>query len=250
MDQDRTDQDNANMERPAGIQVIGRAAKVMRALADHPEGLSLAEIAKHIALPRSTVQRIVQALEAEGFAEPAGPAGGFQLGAALSELVYRHQIDIVSLARPFLEALSSELGETVTLCMLSGTHLSAIDRVIAEQPLRVVFPLGTIPHPAHFLAPGRALLADLPEEARLGVLGPLAGAEAGRISAELAQIHDGARDQSSFIPGLAGFAVPIQSRFGRHAITAILPDLRAAGREAEIFSALRTCRDRIVAKAG
>jgi Transcriptional regulator len=250
MDQDKMDQTNTDHERPAGIQVISRAAKVMRVLADHPEGLSLAEIAKRVALPRSTVQRIIQALESEGFAEPAGPAGGFQLGAALSELVYRHQVDIVSLARPFLEALSSELGETVTLCMLSGMHVSAIDRVIAEQPLRVVFPLGTIPHPTHLLAPGRALLADLPEQARLVVLRSLVGPEAGRISAELAHEPDGVKDQSSFIPGLVGFAVPMQSRFGRYAITVILPDLRTAGREAEILTALRACRDRIVGKAG
>lgn len=46
------------------IQVIGRAAAVLRALEDEPSGLSLGDIAKRVNLARSTVQRIVGALQA------------------------------------------------------------------------------------------------------------------------------------------------------------------------------------------
>ena len=45
-----------------GIQVIARAAAVLRALKDSQTGLSLGQIADRVALPRSTVQRIVAAL--------------------------------------------------------------------------------------------------------------------------------------------------------------------------------------------
>ena len=45
------------------VQVIARAASIMRALEDTTTGLSLGEIAIKVGLARSTVQRIVAALE-------------------------------------------------------------------------------------------------------------------------------------------------------------------------------------------
>jgi DNA-binding IclR family transcriptional regulator len=50
-----------------GIQVISRAAKILRSLEGKSDGLSLSVIAKSVDLPRSTVQRIVHALASEGF---------------------------------------------------------------------------------------------------------------------------------------------------------------------------------------
>ena len=50
--------------------------------------------------------------------------------------------------RPFLATLSAGLNETAALCRLTGAEVTTLDRCIPEQTLRVVFPLGTIPHPA------------------------------------------------------------------------------------------------------
>lgn len=50
-----------------GVQVIARAAKILRVLASHPDGLSLSQIAREVDLARSTVNRIVAALEDEYF---------------------------------------------------------------------------------------------------------------------------------------------------------------------------------------
>lgn len=47
------------------VQVIARAASILRALEDQPTGLSLGQIAQRVQLARSTVQRIVAALEAK-----------------------------------------------------------------------------------------------------------------------------------------------------------------------------------------
>ena len=48
-----------------GIQVIARAARILRELENEHDGLSLGQIAKRVGLPRSTVQRIVGALTEE-----------------------------------------------------------------------------------------------------------------------------------------------------------------------------------------
>lgn len=238
-------------ERPGGIQVIARAAAVLRLLGDHPRGLSLAAMAAPLGLARSTVQRIVQALEAEGFVEPSGPGGGFRLGPSLADLVYRRQVDIVSEARPFLEEACAALDETVALYALTGARIAAIDRCIAERPLRVVFPLGAIPHPAHLLAPGRAILAALPRERAARLLGAeLEPAALAPVLDALDADGEEVDDCGAFIPDLCGFAIPLRTHFGLFSLAAILPVTRLHGRREAIFTALRAARDGIEAKIG
>lgn len=75
----QTDQ-AAEAGRHNGIQVIARAGAIMRALGDNPQGLSLAAIAQIVDLPRSTVQRIITALEAEYLVETLAPVAASAWG--------------------------------------------------------------------------------------------------------------------------------------------------------------------------
>lgn len=59
--------------RSGGIQVIARAAELLRVLQAHPGGLSQAEIGERVGMARSTVSRILNALEDEGWWPRAGP---------------------------------------------------------------------------------------------------------------------------------------------------------------------------------
>src|SRR5690554_8133781 len=86
--------------RQGGIQVIARAAAIMRELGEHPDGLSLAEIARVVALPRSTIQRIIGALEAEGCVEVVRAEGGYRIGLSLRRLLYHIWNDVISSTRP------------------------------------------------------------------------------------------------------------------------------------------------------
>ncbi len=71
---------------PSQIQVIARAAAILRALEHEPEGLSLAQIAQRVKLARSTVQRIVAALAAEKLLIAASPNGRVRLGPTILRL--------------------------------------------------------------------------------------------------------------------------------------------------------------------
>ena len=62
------------------VQVIARAAAILRALENEAAGLSLGQIAQRVNLARSTVQRIVAALEAEKLVIAASPTGRVRLG--------------------------------------------------------------------------------------------------------------------------------------------------------------------------
>ena len=83
------------------VQVIARAAAILRALENESAGLSLGQIAQRVDLARSTVQRIIAALEVEKLVIAASPNGKMRLGPTILRLAASVRTDFVSLARPF-----------------------------------------------------------------------------------------------------------------------------------------------------
>jgi DNA-binding IclR family transcriptional regulator len=144
------------------VQVIARAAAILRTLENQASGLSLGQIAQRVDLARSTVQRIVAALEAENLIIAASPTGRVRLGPTITRLATSVQTDFVSIARPFLVQLSDELRETVDLATVKRDHLVFIDQVIGSQRLRTVSAVGET-FPLHCTANGKAYLAELDE---------------------------------------------------------------------------------------
>jgi len=152
------------------VQVIARAAAILRALEDEAAGLSLGQIAQRVNLARSTVQRIVAALEAEKFLIAASPNGRVRLGPTILRLAASARTDFVAVARPYLTQLSRELKETVDLSVVKKDHLVFIDQVIGSQRLRTVSAVGET-FPLHCTANGKAYLATLDNAAIAELLG-------------------------------------------------------------------------------
>jgi IclR family transcriptional regulator, acetate operon repressor len=152
------------------VQVIARAATILRALEDENAGLSLGQIAQRVSLARSTVQRIVSALETEKLVIAATPNGRVRLGPTILRLAASVRSDFIALARPFLERLSEELHETVDLSTVGKDHLVFIDQVIGPQRLRTVSAVGET-FPLYCTANGKAYLAQLSEQAVEALIG-------------------------------------------------------------------------------
>ena len=152
------------------VQVIARAATILRALEDENAGLSLGQIAQRVNLARSTVQRIVAALETEKLVIAATPNGRVRLGPTILRLAASVRSDFIALARPFLEKLSEELHETVDLSTVKKDHLVFIDQVIGSQRLRTVSAVGEI-FPLTCTANGKAHLAQLSDGAVEALVG-------------------------------------------------------------------------------
>lgn len=146
-----------------GIQVIARAAAILRTLREHPEGLSLAEIAKSLDLPRSTVQRIVEALDVENLVIAASRSRGVRLGPALLALAASTRFEISEIAKETLHLISAECHETVALSIHSNDSVVFIDQVRGSFELRVESPLGKS-LPLHSTAPGKAMMAAMDEK--------------------------------------------------------------------------------------
>jgi DNA-binding IclR family transcriptional regulator len=149
--------------------VLARAARILRALDREHDGLSLAELAARVELPRSTVHRVVQALRAEGFVTNASTNGGVRLGPELMRLALGMRREIRQTLHPEIAALSAELEETVDLSVLEGNVVRFIDQVASPRLLRAVSSVGAT-FPLHSTANGKAVLAALPEDEALALL--------------------------------------------------------------------------------
>lgn len=145
------------------VQVIARAADILRALEGEPDGLSLAQIASRVGMARSTVHRLAVGLANEGFVMPASPNGRVRLGPLLARLGAASRREIQDELRPFMRRLADDVEETVDVAMLDGTQVRFIDQVPGAHRLRAVSSIGAA-FPLHCSANGKALLAALPRD--------------------------------------------------------------------------------------
>lgn len=150
-------------EIDSGVRVITRIADILNILADAPRGLTYYKIAKTAGLPRTTVFRLVKALEDVGFVQPC-QIKGVTLGPDFLRLVAHVHTDMVTALQPGLKTLAGLTGETVVLTRPSGRKLSVIHAEVAAGELQVKPQLG-LGLPLYQTAAGRALLALQPDEA-------------------------------------------------------------------------------------
>ncbi len=246
------------LEGGSGKQVIARAAAVLKALENQPQGLSLSQVAKAAELPKTTAHRIIAALEAQQLVI-TGP-GGVKLGPALARLAAAAHTDVIGIARPLIEALGRRTRETVDLCVFRGLHAISVDQYSSDQELRVVSPTGTA-FPCHCTAHGKALLASL-EAGELDSLFrgiTLEKRTAASISSlpalktELEQIraHGFAIDREEHARGVCGIGVTIRTGMTeRYAMSIAVPALRFDENLERLQAALMQCKAEIEAVTG
>ena len=236
------------------VQVIARAASILRVLEDEPLGLSLGQIAQRVGLARSTVQRIVAALETEKLLIAASPMGRVRLGPTILRLAASVRSDFVAMARPFLIQLSGELRETVDLATMKRDHLVFIDQVIGPQRLRTVSAVGDS-FPLYCTANGKAYLAQLDETAIEKLIGRSYEARTPNtlrtLSALLADLKlvrksGVAFDREEHTIGVSAAGVALQDTLGNTvAISVPVPTSRFAAHQRQIAERLLATRDAI-----
>lgn len=144
------------------IRIVSRVASIIRVLARNPKGLSLGEIAKEVRLPKSTVQRLVDALDFERFVIAAAPDGGVRLGQALGGIVRGIKSGTLEFARPAMAELARETGETVDLCVMDYDKIVFVDQVSGTHRLRAASAVG-VSFPLHSSSAGKVMMATYSE---------------------------------------------------------------------------------------
>ena len=245
---------NADDSR-SGIQVIARAAAILRSLKNESEGLSLGQIADRVDLPRSTVQRIVGALQAEQFVIAASPDRGIRLGPEIGALAESARIDVLEMLRPYLVDLGRRTKETVDLAVLRSKRLVFVDQIPGTHRLRTVSFVGET-FPLCDTANGKACLAKLNDKqilARLAEEQPLIAEDSSRLQAyqdEITTIRETGiafdRDQhTAGISAVGGAFVDLQGDI--YAISVPTPSSRFHTHEKQLTEELSRTLAQIVA---
>ncbi len=209
-------------DQVSGVQSIERAFALLRALSLGPVGIT--DLADRTNLPKSTVARLLSALEAETAVIQQEVGGDYELGPGLSDLTGANAagFSLIAAARPFLVDLATRNGESSGLDVLSDGWVEFVDEVTGEQDVQVRNWTGEFA-PAHSVPGGVAILAYSPESVVKTVLEtPLDKLTANTITDvdELRQRLVQARSAGyiwgfeEFAPGINSVAAPVFDETG------------------------------------
>lgn len=236
----------------SGVQVISRAAAIIRALEGRPGGLSVGELAREVGLARSTVHRIVSALVSEDMLVPVTANSGFRIGPGLMRVASMSREWLAEHAHKRLIELSQTVDETVDLAVRSADRALFIDQVAVSHRLQALSGVG-VAFPLHCTANGKALLAELDNAAVESLVGPELEAltentitDRGVLLGELDQIRETglAMDREEHHLGISAVGASLTNPYRIPvAISIPVPVARFRGREKELGEALMsTCR--------
>lgn len=167
---DTTGDDSEDAGREdAGPRAILRVPEVLMAVAAGGGGIAMAELAQDLKLPKTSLHRLLRTLEHGGFVVRAGGLyrpgpESFRLAAALAQAAPSAQFP--ACARPVMEVLAEETGETVMLSVMSDKLTESIYLEVIESasPLRFAMRPGNR-RPLFAVASGKAMLAfQTPEQ--------------------------------------------------------------------------------------
>lgn len=142
------------------MQNVLNALRVLEEVAVR-QPVGVADLARALELPKSSVQRSLRTLHTAGWIRPAG--GGITRWAVTTKALYvgRHatgELSLRDVAVPVMEDLRRRSEETVHLTIPEGGRVVLIERLETSQPVRITLPLGTV-LPLHASANGKAVLA-------------------------------------------------------------------------------------------
>ena len=139
------------------VQSLDRALDLLEALAGADE-LGVSELAAQTGLVPSTAHRLLATLVARGYAAQNPVAGRYLLGYKLLELTSGLQDRLARLrtaARPHLEAIQDETGETTNLVVLEGRNVVYVDSVSGTRSACACSPRSGARSPRTRRAPAR-----------------------------------------------------------------------------------------------
>ncbi|WP_076260729.1 IclR family transcriptional regulator [Intrasporangium flavum] len=141
-----------------GVQSLDRAFTILETIADAGGVISLSQLASDTRLPLPTIHRLVRTLVDLGYVRQE-PSRQYSLGPRLIRLGELTSRRLASWARPHLEHVVAQVGESVNLAMLDGDQIVYVGQVMPSQnSMRMFTEVGRRVDP-HTTAVGKAILA-------------------------------------------------------------------------------------------
>lgn len=213
----------ADEPRPSSIE---KAIDILFCFdAEHPQ-LRLTDISAKLGLHKSTTYRLLSLLRKKGLIVSCPDSQLYSLGPGLVELawVILRQQDLRRVCQPYLERLRQDTNETVNLNTRLGNQRICVEELESGHNIKYSQTVG-LAAPLHVGAPGKALMAFLPEseldtilnELPLVAITPSTLCDPERLRTELSvvQTRGFAISIGERSPGASAVAAPIWNWSGR-----------------------------------
>jgi IclR family KDG regulon transcriptional repressor len=232
------------------VQVIDHVFQILDLLAESKCELGATELAQRLQLHKSTVHRLLVTLEQHRFLQKNPDNAKYRLGWRLFELgtMAVSRVDLHSMARPHLEVLVKQTGETAHLGVVAGGELISIASVETDRSLRLPGTVGRR-SPLYCSSQGKSILAFSPETVAAEMIRGIQFkgytrntiTTAARLKLELERVRKCgyALDNEEFEDDLRCIGAPVFNHEGRvvAAMSIAGPSYRVGGREIPRFAA-------------
>ena len=210
---------------PAADGTVAKALEVLDIVAAQGRPTRFSDLMEHSPYPKATLYRLLQTLVSQGMLSFDPDTACYTLGIRLVRLAHVawQQSSLAPIARPHLDRLSAEVGETVHLAQLDHAQVLYVDKRNARHPVPLYSQAGKV-GPAYCTGVGKAMLAYLPAAQLPTVLAQqswhrftdktLTTPEA--LAAELEQVRmrGFAFDDEEHEPGIICVALPVLTTRG------------------------------------
>lgn len=205
---------------------VGKALEVLDMVAAKGRPVRFSELLSESAYPKATLYRFLQTLTNQGMLTYHEDRSTYAPGLRLVRLAHAAWAtsSLAPIARPYLDELSEETGETIHLAQLDQGQVLYVDKRNAARPVEMFSSAGKV-GPAYCTGVGKAMLAHLDEAALEAALirqsfhrfTPATLDSPGKLKAELMEIRarGHAFDREEHEPGIICCAVPILTGAGR-----------------------------------
>lgn len=151
------------------VQSLDRGLAVITSFDAEHGAQTLSDVARETGLSRATARRLLLTLVKLGYVRADGRR--FELTPKVLDLGYAYlsSLNVPQIAQPYLEELSEEVNESVSVSVLDGCDVIYIARVPTKHIMTIAVGLGTR-LPAWCTSMGRVLLAVLPAAERAKLL--------------------------------------------------------------------------------
>src|SRR6185295_15372859 len=222
------------------VKSVTKVLDILEHLGSAQRAVSVSELARMTGLNVSTAFRLLQTLMARGYVEQQASDRGYQLGPRIFQMgsAYLQGSDLAAIARPHLEALRDDVGETAYLVIFSQGEIVQLCKADGKQAVSASV-RSMVREPAYCTATGKVLLSGLAQEAfdkyvatvALQTFTPQTTTSKAQLRREIAKVRQQgfALDAEEFVPNLCCVSVPVFDRDGERTIAAIsiaMPKMR------------------------
>ncbi|MCY4178938.1 MAG: IclR family transcriptional regulator [Litoreibacter sp.] len=213
-------------ERSNEAGTVGKALNVLDQVAAFDRPVKFSELLESSEYPKATLYRLLKTLLQQGMIAHDDSSGAYTLGVRLVRLAHQawRTSSLAPVARPYIDALSLEIGETVHLAQLDHAQVLYVDKRNAAVPIEMYSQAGKV-GPVYCTGVGKAMLAwsPVPEQTRIieqqsyhrFTDNTLTSRKALRSELEIICSRGHAFDNEEHEPGIICVALPILSQSGQ-----------------------------------